>query len=338
MQEDNTVKEIISAFAIGCLDRDNFDSVVQYFKAGKLPDLGELGNLQNVVSLLPASLKKEIPTADLKDELISKIEEIYKSLPDTELEKANELINKLETVDVNSSKIQPDVLEPIQQIQQPVEEIQPLVEQAAPQYNSLIEEENLPQVDNSYTKKTTFFASLFSLKSTTIIGIAAVLVSIITLIIMVMLLGSANNKILDLENKLTEVEMLSEQSNSFVKNHQKFIDFINSGDIKTISITDTNGFIVSKIYLAKSNNIILIQTINLPKINSNEIFNIWAVKNGNTVFITSFKPNRGDKFTEINLKSNVDILSADIIKISLDKKDKEPSKEARAVFYGSFLK
>lgn len=341
MQEDNTVKEIISAFAIGCLDRDNFDSVAQYFKVGKLPDLGELGNLQNVIALLPTSLKKEIPTTDLKIELIAKIDEIYKSLPPEELENADKIIEKLENLDNIPQKAEikttqyPEVAE---QIKKNEEDIKPAVNQAVPQYNPLFEQDNLPKVENSYSQKAPSFFNFFSSKTTTIVGIAAVLVSIITLIIMVLLLGSADNKIANLENKLTEVEMLSEQSNSFVKNYQKFIDFINSGDVKTISITDTNGFITSKLFIAKSNNTILIQTINFPKINSNEIFNIWAVKNGNSVFITSFKPNRGEKFTEIDLKSNDEILNADIIKITLDKKDKDPSTEARAVFYGSFTK
>lgn len=335
MQEDNTVKEIISAFAIGCLDRDNFDSVAQYFKVGKLPDLGELGNLQNVISLLPISLKKEVPAENLKTELLEKIDEIYKSIPAEELVQADELFNKLENLDNNTTKIQDDITE---HVNQPVEEIQNKVEPNIPKYNPLFEEEHLPKIENSYPQKSSAFFNFFSSKTTAIIGISAVVVSIITLVIMVLLLGSADNKISVLENKLTEVEMLSEQSSSFVKNYQKFIDFINSGDVKTISITDTNGFITSKIFVSKSNNTILIQTINLPKINSNEIYNIWVVKNGNTSFISSFEPNKGSKFTEIDLKSNSELLSADIIKITLDKKDKEPSKDSRAVFYGSFIK
>jgi hypothetical protein len=70
---DKIIHEMISAFAAGCIDKENFIQFKDYIKAGgELPD-GELGELQNIVAMIPIILDLENPDEKLKDTVAKKL-------------------------------------------------------------------------------------------------------------------------------------------------------------------------------------------------------------------------------------------------------------------------
>jgi len=70
---DNALHEMISAFAVGCMDKANFVQFKDYIQeGGELPD-HELGELQNIISMIPIILDLETPDPAIKDMVAKKL-------------------------------------------------------------------------------------------------------------------------------------------------------------------------------------------------------------------------------------------------------------------------
>jgi hypothetical protein len=71
--EDQPVHEMIAAFAVGCMDKANYIQVKDYLDAGgELPER-ELGEMQNIVSMIPVILDLEAPAPEIKDMVAKKL-------------------------------------------------------------------------------------------------------------------------------------------------------------------------------------------------------------------------------------------------------------------------
>jgi len=76
MMDPETGKDFTSllhAFAIGCLERDDYDLMMEYFKSNQDYPWQELGEYQNLVALLPSFLDIEVPDARVKDMVARKL-------------------------------------------------------------------------------------------------------------------------------------------------------------------------------------------------------------------------------------------------------------------------
>lgn len=70
---DQMIHEMIAAFAAGCMDKDNYAQFKNYLnEGGELPE-GELGELQNIISMIPVILDLEKPDAAIKDMVAKKL-------------------------------------------------------------------------------------------------------------------------------------------------------------------------------------------------------------------------------------------------------------------------
>ncbi len=72
---DTVVKEMMSAYVAGCMDIRNLDQFIKFLDEGNYIPLDELGELQNIASLIPILLKHEAPPASLQNEIFSQIKE-----------------------------------------------------------------------------------------------------------------------------------------------------------------------------------------------------------------------------------------------------------------------
>ncbi len=71
----DTVKEMMSAYVAGCMDLRNLAQFVKFLDEGTYIPLDELGELQNIASLIPILLEREAPPASLQNEIFSQIPE-----------------------------------------------------------------------------------------------------------------------------------------------------------------------------------------------------------------------------------------------------------------------
>lgn len=70
---DRAIHEMISAFAAGCMDKGNFVQFKDYLNEGGELPVGELGEIQNIVSMIPIILELEQPDPAIKDKVARKL-------------------------------------------------------------------------------------------------------------------------------------------------------------------------------------------------------------------------------------------------------------------------
>ncbi|MDP3684395.1 MAG: hypothetical protein Q8S01_10725, partial [Ignavibacteria bacterium] len=64
---------LLHAFALGCLEREEYDLMMEYFKSNQDYPWQELGEYQNLVALLPSFLNIESPDTRVKDMVARKL-------------------------------------------------------------------------------------------------------------------------------------------------------------------------------------------------------------------------------------------------------------------------
>lgn len=70
---EQAIHEMVAAYAVGCMDKQNFVQFKDYMtEGGDLPP-GELGELQNLVSMIPVILDLEKPQDSIKDLVATKL-------------------------------------------------------------------------------------------------------------------------------------------------------------------------------------------------------------------------------------------------------------------------
>ena len=73
MSEDQAVFEMMAAFAVGCMDKENYVQVKEFLdEGGELPER-QLGELQNIVAMIPIILELEKPAPEIKDLVAKKL-------------------------------------------------------------------------------------------------------------------------------------------------------------------------------------------------------------------------------------------------------------------------
>jgi hypothetical protein len=71
--EDQAIHEMIAAFAIGCMDKANYMQFKDYLSEGSELPKGELGELQNIISMIPIILDLETPNNTIKDKVAKRL-------------------------------------------------------------------------------------------------------------------------------------------------------------------------------------------------------------------------------------------------------------------------
>lgn len=70
---DRMIHEMIAAFAAGCMDKENFVQFKDYMTQGGALPGEELGELQNIISMIPVILELENPDTAIKDMVAKKL-------------------------------------------------------------------------------------------------------------------------------------------------------------------------------------------------------------------------------------------------------------------------
>jgi hypothetical protein len=70
---DKMIHEMVAAFAAGCMDKDNYAQFKEYLNAGGELPKGELGELQNIISMIPVILDLESTDPAIKEMVAKKL-------------------------------------------------------------------------------------------------------------------------------------------------------------------------------------------------------------------------------------------------------------------------
>ncbi len=101
---DDQLREMISAFALGCMDRENFIQFKEYMDAGGNLPKKELGEFQNTIALIPIILDLEKPDAVLKNRVAKRLLSLQDEIKEKIKEKKAKLKEEVEKGNMSQSE------------------------------------------------------------------------------------------------------------------------------------------------------------------------------------------------------------------------------------------
>jgi hypothetical protein len=309
---DQAINEMISAFASGCMDKENFLHFYHYLKGkGDLP-YKELGQLQTLSSILPVILELEYPRADLKnkvartlismqDEIKEKIKiEKQKTIEYTKIQKPAEPVKvKVELLENTIQHAEPKAQEAEKNMTNPTPQ--------EPQQNNYINQDNRlftesvprPPEPPSFTPVWIVIALLFL----GMCGLGYFMYS-----------GFADLKesISKTEAGISSVKNETRNTGEFINRNSALIDFFNYENIWTVQLngTDPSLKISGKLFIALNEKEALLQLSNMPNPTPEETYQLWMMSKNQTFSMGVFFVEPGSRFVKL---SNIPVMPKDQI-------------------------
>ena len=300
MPED-AIKEMISAFALGCMDDTNFKQFREYCeKNGTLPK-GGLGDLQNIIALIPTILDITSPNEELKNELGKRLIQIQKDI------KAGTIENRRETrIKGTTNFIQRDSSTKVfnvseKRLQVPNNSVdknksKPKTLKTFPKKENITRLNTVkpqPQPQNNKSKSNIFLW----------------LFLVLIIVAFVIIYNSFSNKIdildsknVELSNKISKLRTDLLHTNDFVNKNMEFIEFFNNPYIEFINLKGMNpdSKEIGKLYLSFSSGEGLLQLQNMPHLEAEMSFQLWLVSKSATFSLGAFEITPDKKYLKIS--------------------------------------
>ncbi len=341
----NAVHEMIAAFAVGCMDRDNFIHFKDYIDAGgELPE-GELQELQNIVSLIPIILDLEKPDLSLKDEvarrLIGMKDEIKTRIREEKKETALKSSSRITKVGTKAS-FQLTNLKKTEQKEKTDESS----EATAGKKTGTIDRSVLPEEAGRYftsQQSQIKTAQRPAGKTGSIVGWFAIVLSLVLFSLAgyysFTSIEELNQKLLDLEQDVNVYRSELARTNNFVNNYIGLIEFFNYGDITIVNLKSTvpSENASAKVLLSFDAKEGLIQFRNVKPLLANQGYQLWLVSRGVSYSMGVYQP-MGNEFIHLTSFPIIPKENIESLKITIESNTGSPTPSVNEYMSASFPK
>ena len=337
---DQEIHEMISAYAAGCLDVDNFINFKEYLTSdGKLP-YSELGELQNVIALLSVVGEIEQPPASLKagvaKKLISLQDEIKAKLKAEKSAVPKEKSDKTKSFTETRITKESDFEIPEETPEKPVKEIK---KEKIESVDSVFEKEEEKKVfyteDVESKNKTKQQSKLGFYFSTT-----ALVLIVISFYIIFSNQSTLDTRLEILNMNIKEAQAKSSEAESFIKEHKKLLEFFtyNNVSIANFDRPDDYSTATGKFFISFDKTLGLLMVNNLPELLPGEMYQLWLVSRGRSYPVISFIPSKNFSYIHVSELPRISKSEIDLFRITSEKKPNPDLPEGKTVLVGGFLK
>ena len=314
---NNPLMEMISASATGCMDKENYIQFKEYMQSGGEMPNGELGEMQNVISLIPTILEQEEPNPEIREEIGNRLLKVQKKIRSKSIEDRRQT-----------------------RIKKPEKEF---IQRAAHTKTFDIDDKRKRTQPHSSFKD----APLFSKAVHTLVGdydsddqgyernwkINSILLwtfSIILLISVVVSIIISNNKTDDLQDQLnslnSELAALETElanSNEFINDYLEFIEFFNNPNINIINLSGSavNPNSSGRLMISFDAGEGLLQMKNMPRLEPEETYQLWLVSNNQSYSLGTFEVRPGEKYMKISQIPYIPKEEIDLFRITNEMRD-----------------
>ena len=314
---NNPLMEMISASATGCMDKENYIQFKEYMQSGGEMPNGELGEMQNVISLIPTILEQEEPNPEIREEIGNRLLKVQKKIRSKSIEDRRQT-----------------------RIKKPEKEF---IQRAAHTKTFDIDDKRKRTQPHTSFKD----APLFSKAVHTLVGdydsddqgyernwkINSILLwtfSIILLISVVVSIIISNNKTDDLQDQLnslnSEIAALETElanSNEFINDYLEFIEFFNNPNINIITLSGSavNPNSSGRLMISFDAGEGLLQMKNMPRLESEETYQLWLVSNNQSYSLGTFEVRPGEKYMKISQIPYIPKEEIDLFRITNEMRD-----------------
>lgn len=269
---DKALYQMMSAYAAGCLDMENYIQFKNYIiDRGDLPS-GEMGELQNVLSLIPTLLDQEKPSPavkekiakrlmELKDETKSKIKEERIT---AESKKQTDTVKQEETIDLKK-------LTTAQEKEQKKFDVKSLHDTMTRDETRLGPKTKMRTQQIQTPEKSS--SLVWILTGTLIVILIAVIFYFYETN------KSLENEISDIKEQLSGFQNEIANTNEFINDHLSLIEFFNYSDVDIVNFiaADPGEKGSARLIISFAAGEGLVQFKNVQSITSNEAYQLWMV-------------------------------------------------------------
>ena len=353
---ENQIMEIISAFAAGCLDRENYIQFKEYYDAGgKLP-LKELGELQNTIALVPIILEIEKPRPEIKAEVAKKLIALQDEIKEKIKEQKRKALEaqKMERTAVPPSPEMPeahfDQLTPTLDTREIFEarkteereKRKPKTKDAPPKKKT--ETRPKPEAEKSepvFHKKEESVPKQSFMKRN--LGwIFAALFLIAAGLIYFLLSGKIENQTEALQLKEKQIKQLQKDlalNKKMVTDYKTLLKFLGEREISVVELQGGKDYPKSsgRLYISFRSGDAVLLLNNPPQIKEDEAYQLWLITEGKSLPV-EILPKENDK--EYYYIMNVPTLpkkDIQLFRITNEPKEGSVMPLGKTLLYGSFV-
>ncbi|NOX17893.1 MAG: sigma-70 family RNA polymerase sigma factor [Chlorobi bacterium] len=351
-EDDPDVYEMISAFALGCLDVANFIRFKKYVKGGGYLPRKELGELQNVVSLIPTVLELDIPDPKLKDNVAKKLlgfkdeikEKILKQKEETSI--SEDVKSKPKAVQKETAPPE-KITEPAQPAVEKTEEKgnEPKKEKAKPEAKPKpkpekekekreIQKEKLPL---DYDAQTELMMEKRSAPWALILLFVLLVAAGISTVYFYQQTGDLKTKVLRLTNSLNNLRSDLRKQSEFITANKAIIDFLKKKDVEIVNLVGSGNSseATGKLFLSFSEGKGLLKVDNLPDLDSNKVYHCWFVGKNESFDILKLGRENFNGIHAIPKLPYVDKKEINLIRVTDEKISNNQRPEGNTFLYGA---
>ncbi len=330
---NDAINEMISAFALGCMDKKNYKQFKNYIRGGgELPN-GELGDSQNIISLIPTILDIDTPREELKNELGNRLIEIQRKIKNRVIE------NRRETrIEFEDEFLERSSSTKIFNVDEKRENFskQPKKEREKTKPSTRIKEgttRNNTSVQTREVSKPSSLNIILLWIFSSLLLISIVVLSYFTLD-KTDELAEVNSK---LQRQIVKLRTDLSRTNNFVNENKEFVEFFNNPNINIIQLkglektSKESGRLLISFDAGEG----LLQLKNMPRIDPEKVYQLWLVSRGGTFSLGTFEitpDKKYIKFSEIPFVMKEDI---QLFRISQEVRGKTEMPSGKTILFGS---
>lgn len=345
---ERIIQEMISAYAAGCMDKENFEQFRNYKDSrGELPE-GELGELQNLMALIPTILEPEQPNPKLKNRVAKRLMSLQEEIKGKIKQQKQQTSEQKRTVDKNIENVYFGK-EPSQE-KPPIEaeeankiSHQPEQKPAYDYYNtqpgqarSERDTEDVssqkPEPPSTERKKQ----PVFSTGNKIVFGI-------LFLMLAGVILGfyfinkSANERVENLKAEVQNLKAEVTEANDFVNDYRELIEFFNFNNISVIDLrgSDKNPSSSGKLLMSFSAREALLKLNNMPPLRIDQVYQLWMITEDNSYSLGTFKPTRDEKYIKIKSFPYVMKENINLFRVTKEPMEGSPAPEGATFLFGA---
>lgn len=356
---DQAIHEMISAFAAGCMDEENYSQFKKYIKSGgDLPE-GELGELQNVISLVPAILDLEQPAPEIKEKVAKKLislqDEIKKRIKERKEKPTQEFTGikeKKPTVEKTAVKNDPFATELHNQRFTQVEPRRTSTSadeskaKRTDEARETLKAKPKPlgfQTQTQIPKTQPLSTGTQAINSKLLTGMYIGMGSLIIILIVFIFYffkatGDLETKVETLTTQDNELRNQLTVANKFITDYSDFVNFFNYQDVKVVNLSGTELSPASsgKLFISFEAREGLLRLNDLPSLSPEQAYQLWLVSRGQSYSLGLFIPKPGDKYIKIQSIPYVPENDVDLVRITNESKAGADLPQGNTFLYGVF--
>jgi hypothetical protein len=277
------INDLIYAYSLGCLDNEELKRLKEYLDSGEYNNIQELGEFQNLASLLPSTLKIEIPDPQLKDNVAKKLYRLKDEI------RAQRQKNKptLNIKEVNGEKTEdslPNATERLnpeyysfESTQTNENDIQNMVEE----FNGLSNNREIPLI-----------RPIVPIKKNSKMMILGALLFFLLAIGIILTYLNISLKTNNLDNEVEKLKKEVGSLNIQLISNQEIREMLQSPDVQVINLrgTSLNPKSFGKLIIGLNKEAGYVQIAQMPAIPKDKIFQLWVRISGSYLSLKTLQP------------------------------------------------